>query len=273
MFRSAAVSAIVLVLAAAAPATAQAKTKPKVPTCFGEKATIVGTKGADRITLTKKHDVVVSLGGNDTIVPEFYVPDDGSESDPYIYAKPSPSHDLVCTGEGNDWIIGDQGSSGYAYAVDAGPGNDRIGSGALIYAGSGWDVVNYRDCSPTEVHGGPGDDDIRTGHSAYAEVGEEGPRPDRCPDDDDTIWGDEGNDRIDGADGDDVIYGGPGHDDISGGTGNNRLYGWAGSDTLRGDSGNDLLDGGGEKQDIDRCGGGSGNNTYANCERRIPGEH
>lgn len=269
MSRSAVVSAIVLLLTAVAPATAQAT----VPTCFGEKATIVGTKGADRITLTKKHDVVVSLGGNDTIVPEFYVPDDGSESDPYIYSAPSPSHDLVCTGEGNDWIIGDQGSSGYAYAVDAGPGNDRIGSGALIYAGSGWDVVAYRDCSPTEIHGGRGDDDIVSGHSAYAEEGDEGPRPDRCPDDDDTIWGDEGNDRIHGADGDDVIYGGPGHDDISGGTGNNRLYGWAGSDMLRGDTGNDFLDGGGEAQDIDRCGGGSGINKYVKCERRIPGEH
>jgi Ca2+-binding RTX toxin-like protein len=255
---------------AAVPATAQART---VPTCFGQKATIVGTKGADRITLTPAHDVVVTLAGDDTIVPEFYNPEDGSESDPYVYAGPSPSHDLVCTGEGNDTIIGDQGSEGYAYKVDAGTGDDRIGSGTVIYAGRGKDVVAYLDCSPTKVHGGSGDDVIISGHSAYAEEGDPGPRGDGCPDDDDTIWGDGGNDRIFGADGDDVIYGGPGNDDIHGGTGNNRLYGWAGSDTLRGDTGNDLLDGGGESGDIDRCGGGRGKNTYVKCEKRIPGDH
>jgi Ca2+-binding RTX toxin-like protein len=265
-----AVPGLVIVLMAAVPATARAGT---VPTCFGQKATIVGTKGADRITLTPAHDVVVSLAGDDTIVPEFYSPDDGSESDPYVYAGPSPSRDLVCTGDGNDTIIGDQGSAGYAYKVDAGTGADRIGSGTVIYAGRGKDVVSYLDCSPTKVHGGPGDDVIISGHSAYAEEGDPGPRGDRSPDDDDTIWGDGGNDRIFGADGDDVIYGGPGNDDIHGGTGNNRLYGWAGSDTLRGDTGNDLLDGGGESGDIDRCGGGLGKNTYAKCERRIPGDH
>ncbi|MCA1841615.1 MAG: hypothetical protein LC792_00225 [Actinobacteria bacterium] len=270
--RSAAVSALVLVFTAALPSSAQAASKPKVPTCFGEKATIVGTNKADTITLTSKHDVVVSLGGDDTIVPEFYDPEDGSESSPYIYSGPSP-HDLVCTGDGNDDIIGDQGSSGYAYKVDAGSGDDHVGSGTLIYAGQGNDLVFYQDCSPTEVHGGSGHDYIVTGHSAYAEEGDDGPRQDDCTDDDDRIWGDGGNDTIYGADGDDVIYGGPGNDEIHGGTGNNKLYGWGGSDTLVGDTGNDLLDGGGESGDVDRCGGGLGMNTYVKCEKRIAGDH
>jgi Ca2+-binding RTX toxin-like protein len=270
LLRSATVSALVLAFTAAIPVSAQAASKP---TCFGQTATIVGTKGADRITLTPEHDVVVTLGGDDTIVPEFYNPEDGSASDPYIYSGPSPSRDFVCTGDGNDWIIGDQGSSGYAYKVDAGAGDDRIGSGVRIYAGPGNDEVRYLDCSPTDVHGGSGNDFIVTGRSAYAEAGEPGPRGDGCPDDDDKVWGDGGNDRIDGADGDDLIFGGPGKDEIHGGTGNNKLYGWAGSDTLVGDTGNDLLDGGGEKGDIDRCGGGLGKNTYVKCEKRIPGDH
>jgi Ca2+-binding RTX toxin-like protein len=270
LLRSAAVSALALILTAAVPATAQAASKP---TCFGQKATIVGTKGADRITLTPKHDVVVTLGGDDVIVPEFYDTEDGSASDPYIYAGPSPSHDFVCTGDGNDSIIGNQGSSGYAYKVAAGRGDDRIGSGTVIYAGPGKDFVDYEDCDPTEVHGGSGNDTIVSGHSAYWEEGDPGPRPDRCPDDDDKVWGDEGDDLIYGEDGDDVIYGGPGKDEIHGGTGNNKLYGWAGSDTLLGDTGNDLLDGGGEKGDVDRCGGGLGKNTYVKCEKRIPGDH
>ena len=268
--RSATVFALVLVFSAAVPVTAQAGSKP---TCFGEKATIVGTKGADRITLTPKHDVVVTLGGDDTIVPEFYSPGDGSESDPYVYSGPSPSRDLVCTGDGNDWIIGNQGSGGYAYKVDAGPGNDRIGSGTRIWAGPGNDTVGYLDCSPTEVHGGSGNDRIVSGRSAYDSAGEPGPRFHGCSDDDDKVWGDSGYDTIFGADGDDIIYGGPGNDEIHGGTGNNKLYGWAGSDTLLGDTGNDLLDGGGESGDIDRCGGGLGKNSYVKCEKRIPGDH
>jgi len=38
-----------------------------VPLCFGRLATIIGTRGADRIVGTPKHDVIVGLDGNDRI--------------------------------------------------------------------------------------------------------------------------------------------------------------------------------------------------------------
>ena len=66
------------VVAAGAPAD-------PVPTCLGEKATIVGTEGDDLIAGTSKNDVIVALGGNDVVSAH-----DGD--------------DLVCGGDGNDRI-------------------------------------------------------------------------------------------------------------------------------------------------------------------------
>jgi hypothetical protein len=73
------------------------------------------------------------------------------------------------------------------------------------------------------------------------------------------IYGEDGNDTIDGGDGDDtitggqgfdVIDGGEGADTISGGLGNDEIDGGIGNDTLSGDSGNDTIDGGDGNDDI-----------------------
>ncbi|NGN97046.1 calcium-binding protein [Grimontia sp. S25] len=76
------------------------------------------------------------------------------------------------------------------------------------------------------IHGGEGDDFIRSG------------------DDDDLVYGDEGNDNINGGEGNDVIYGGEGNDTILGGNGDDILYGGEGDDILRGGNGSDELYGG-----------------------------
>ncbi len=68
------------------------------PTCFGKKATIVGTPGNDRIPGTSRADVIVGLGGNDRI-------------------NGLGGNDLICGGDGNDTLIG-------------GTGTDRISGGA-----------------------------------------------------------------------------------------------------------------------------------------------
>ncbi|MEM5475050.1 Hint domain-containing protein [Pacificibacter sp. AS14] len=72
---------------------------------------------------------------------------------------------------------------------------------------------------------------------------------------DDTIDGGGGNDDIYGGDGDDTIYGGDGNDDISGGDGDDTIYGGDGRDEIEGNDGDDTLYGGDGRDEID---GGDG---------------
>jgi len=57
------VTSLLLVTIVLFPATASAAK----PTCFGLKATIVGTNHADKLVGTDKKDVIVGLGGADKI--------------------------------------------------------------------------------------------------------------------------------------------------------------------------------------------------------------
>ena len=63
-------------------------------------------------------------------------------------------------------------------------------------------------------------------------------------DDDDEIDGGAGNDSLRGDAGNDVISGDIGDDTISGGYGNDLLDGWAGNDSINGDDGIDKIYGG-----------------------------
>ena len=75
----------------------------------------------------------------------------------------------------------------------------------------------------------------------------------------DTIYGEDGNDDINGYDGNDTLYGGDGADHIEGGDDNDTIYGEAGNDDLEGGSGNDhLYDGAGD----DTVAGNGGDDTY-----------
>jgi len=91
-----------------------------------------------------------------------------------------------------------------------------------------------------------------------------------------TVYGNGGNDVIDGSFFDDVIYGGGGNDTLRGRQGNDTLKGGAGNNTLVGGSGNDMLYGG---SGTDRFDGGSGFDTIygyrpgeqkQNVERLLP---
>lgn len=98
------------------PATsAEAAGGKSHPTCRGKRATIVGTKRADRLVGTKKDDVIVGLGGDDVI-------------------KGRGGADIICGGKGDDRIFGGKDRfdpdvddpETVGDWIDAGPGDDLI---------------------------------------------------------------------------------------------------------------------------------------------------
>ena len=62
------------------------------PRCFGERATIVGTGGADVLVGTDRADVIVGRGGDDTI-------------------RGKDRADLICAGGGDDLVKGGDGTT------------------------------------------------------------------------------------------------------------------------------------------------------------------
>ena len=81
--------------------------------CFGSRATRVGSSGDDRIRGTRRADVIVALGGNDTV-------------------RGLAGDDKICGGRGRDRLVGAAGDD----SLNGGPGRDRcsqgVGRGRLI---------------------------------------------------------------------------------------------------------------------------------------------
>lgn len=254
-----------------------------VPTCFGQRATIVATARGGALRGTAGDDVIVGRGGKDRI--DGLGGTDricgGGGKDRLTLTEPG----MVDGGPGDDRILGSDGADRLAggrdddhisadggddVQVDGGPGDDLVDGGAGI----------------DRLDGGPGDDDLWSGAGAGGnglldgQEGEDllvaqaggitllgGP-------DDDTIRlgggpdgsarGEDGDDRITGSDHADVIDGGEdadvidarGGDDVAvtGGAGADRVSGGAGDDRLQGGPGTDVCDGG---ADDDTCDGGS----------------
>jgi len=91
---------------------------------------------------------------------------------------------------------------------------------------------------------------------------------------DDTLFGGEGNDKLDGKGANDELYGGSGDDQVKGGDGDDLLYGGDGDDTMEGGSDSDMLFGndgndvmygdgkkGGKDAGDDTLDGGTGDDT------------
>ena len=79
------------------------------------------------------------------------------------------------------------------------------------------------------VHGGNGNDHIIVGFKTIG-LGA-------------SIFGDDGNDTLEGTAASDFLHGGSGHDSLVGNAGADTLVGGSGRDTLRGGRGNDILNG------------------------------
>lgn len=140
------------------------------------------------------------------------------------------------------------------YAFD---GNDTIMNDTSINmtaaAGAGNDYVRGGPAQLEVIYGEAGDDTIE---------GRDGV---------DVVYAGSGNDFVDGGNavdyiygeaGTDYLYGGVGNDYIAGGEGNDWLYGYTGIDSIYGEGGDDLIFGEGDK---DYLWGGNGNDAiYGN---------
>jgi beta-glucanase (GH16 family) len=124
---------VVVALVSAIAAVAGTASAAASPTCFGHKATIIGTNAADHLVGTAARDVILARRGHDRVY--------GRRGD-----------DLVCGGPGRDELSlgsgADKGTSGR--------GNDRI------EGGDGQDVLNGGEGTDL-VDGGAGTDTCRLG--------------------------------------------------------------------------------------------------------------
>jgi Ca2+-binding RTX toxin-like protein len=80
------------------------------PTCFGKRATIVGTRRADRLVGTRRADVIVARRGNDTV-------------------RGRGGNDRICAGNGFDTVDGGDvlvAGRGSFQSLLGGRGNDRL---------------------------------------------------------------------------------------------------------------------------------------------------
>ena len=111
-----------------------------VPLCGGQRATCVGTAGADLILGTEDDDVIVAGPGNDVV--------HGDAADDIICGGPGNDSlmgargvDRLFGGPGNDWLFGAPGGD----ELNGGPGDYDV-----LWGGPGFDKLN----------GGPGDFDV-----------------------------------------------------------------------------------------------------------------
>lgn len=115
-----------------------------VPTCLGEPATRIGTRGDDVLRGTAGDDVIVGLRGNDRLV--------GRGGNDVFCA--GPGNDVVSGGGGDDTMAGQGGSD----VLRGGPGNDTL------LGGGGDDRLDGGD-GADELDGGRGTDDCVLGET------------------------------------------------------------------------------------------------------------
>jgi Ca2+-binding RTX toxin-like protein len=131
--------------------------------------------------------------------------------------------DILFGFNGNDTLYGDTEN------------NSAMGDWDIIWGGSGDD----------HIYGGDGNDS--QGGLSYKGLWYGG-----------GLYGEEGNDTIDGGDGQDYLDGGSGNDDLHGGADNDTLIAGSGNDLLYGGAGDDTL---GAFDGHDRLEGGAGNDS------------
>lgn len=202
-----------------------------------------GGDGIDTVDFTydKKGDWTVNLtfktatrkgGGTETITGfENVVTGNGDD-----VIRGTTGGNILTSGDGNDQLTGLDGSDilrgeGGNDTLNGGNGNDRL------FGGDGSDTATYADqfsgvrvdlaiTSFQNTVGAGIDTLISIENLIGSSHG-------------DWLFGDEGNNTLEGLSGDDQIFGGDGFDVLRGGNGNDNLFGGDGYDILNGGSGSD----------------------------------
>ena len=195
--------------------------------------TVTGGKGDDRIYGELGRDILHGNEGNDVV--EGGAGDDvitGDTGDDALYGD--NGNDDISGGDGNDFIAGGDGITNY---LRGDSGNDTIvGSdegtddpnlkdttffGDRIEGGDGNDTIDGLGGADI-IDGGLGNDYLYGGMHGDWLIG--GPKVISAPDqDDDEIYGGNGNDQIEGGDGNDTGNGGNGINIVDGGAGTNSI--------------------------------------------------
>lgn len=261
-------------------------------TCFGKVATIVGTSGPDEIVGTSGGDVIMAFGANDTIRARGG-PDrvcGGKGEDTIILARGSDKAsggregDVIVGGPGKDVLVGRKGhdtlSPGEGDDVSKGgdandfivgsPGDDAMRGGEghfdTVWFGNaaGPIVVDLAIAGPqntgqgidridVEGLGGSEFDDLLFGTAGHPGNG---------------LFGEGGNDQIDGREDVDYVIGNRGADELYGGEDDDQLYGNQGNDLLvGGEGGENLGDFGTGGPGTDEC---RELESHSTCENVIP---
>ena len=261
-------------LAPAAPTAAAPEVR-----CGGERATIVGTDGRDRLTGTLGRDVIAGLRGNDRI-------------------SGLAGNDVLCGGRGSDELFGDAGHDrlyGGLDQVEQG-GETPYHRGDWLVGGPGDDLLDagYDPRPPTG--GGDRISWATSAHAVHVDLAAgtaRGQGRDRVrlvegeaflSEHADTFAGTEGTDQVHGLAGPDEVEMRGGHDVVwlddveevsddvaQGGDGRDSIFSMGGSDVVRGGGGRDGLFLVGDQQLV-RAWGGEGNDLI---EAVIPvsGDH
>jgi Ca2+-binding RTX toxin-like protein len=185
-------------------------------------------------------------------------------------------NDTLSGGGGNDTLVGGVGND----ALDGGGGTDTVsyaGAGGFLggvaldlFAGSAYDITNDDTDTLNNIENviGSAFDDSLYGDE-LANVLDGGGGFDFLSgwwgndtlhggDGSDSLFGDLGNDVLFGDAGDDVLFGFDGNDMLDGGSGGDALFGEDGNDVLVGGLGDDFLDGGTGNDTLD---GGEGDDS------------
>jgi Ca2+-binding RTX toxin-like protein len=180
-----------------------------------------GSAFGDSLSGDDRANVLWGLSGNDTL-------------------KGGGGNDALLGGIGNDTVKGGGGADG----LSGEEGNDTLegGGGAdTLAGGAGQDTASYVFSSAGVFVS------LITHTAAYGDA--EGDTFDSIENvtgslHADNLWGDNGNNTLDGIDGTDILKGFGGADTLHGGYGGDTLFGMDGTDWLYGDEGTDTLHGG-----------------------------
>lgn len=114
----------------------------------------------------------------------------------------------------------------------------------LVYAGDGNDAIYSSSVLPTQLFGQNGNDLLNGGFADDLIYGNAGNDRLVGKTGDDSLFGSGGDDVIIAGSGDDLARGGAGHDTLSGNNGADQIFGDSGIDTVYGGNGNDIIFGG-----------------------------